>query len=76
MTLLREERRVMRAKANNASGHWSSRVSASVTNFTFNILFILSTLSEERRVIRKVKFLSEGKTLHNCPREMCSPICR
>ena len=60
----------MSTKANNTSGRRNSRVSAIVTYFSFNIPFVLSTFSEDRGVIRTVKFLSEGRTLHNCPREI------
>ena len=47
----------MRAKADNLLSHRGSRMSAMVTNFSFNIPFVISTFSEDRRVIRKMKFL-------------------
>ena len=61
-TLGGEDCRAMRAKADNASGHWSSRGSDTITNLSINILFFLSTFSEDRGVTGKEKFLSEGKT--------------
>ena len=56
---------------NNVLGHSSSRVSDTVIHLSSNIPFVLSTSSEDRRTIRVVKFLSEGKALCNYLRETC-----